>query len=331
MLNGKRILITGGTGFWACKFVAAVLARFPRIGEMVIFSRSREKQREMAACFPGAPLVFRSGDMADAGAVEAACRQVDVIVHTAALRIVPEAEASPREAIHTNVIGAENLIRAAVKQGVGRLLALSTDMASRPDNVYGATKMLADRLFVAAAKEYPQLRTVIVRYGNILGSAGTVIPFFMRKAREEGVLPVTDPGMTRFMATGEECVEIALRALANVRGGEIIAPKLKSYDILTLARAVDERAEIRVVGLRPGERLFQEMVTAAESSWAIENREAYILVPPYGDKAAFCAHYNACPVTPGFCYTSENNPERAGVEEMRKIIRAVYPSPAFPG
>lgn len=325
MLNGKRILITGGTGFFARKFIAAVLMRFPRIGEIVVFSRSREKQREMSSCFSGAPLVFHDGDIADAAAVAAACRQVDVAVHTAAMRIVPEAEAAPWEAVRTNVTGARNLIRAAVEQGVGQVLAVSTDMASRPGNVYGATKMLAERLFVAAAKDYPQLRIAVVRFGNMLGSAGTVIPFFIRKAREEGVLPVTDPGMTRFMATGEECAETALRVLAEMKGGEIVAPKLKSYDILTLARAVDERATIRIAGLRPGEKLFQEMVAVDESFYAAESRDAYILVPPYGDKAAFCAHYDARPVVPGFCYTSENNPERAGVEEIREIIRAIYP------
>ena len=320
MFTGKRILITGGTGSFGQKFTELVLKAYPEVKEIVIFSRNAEKQEAMRQRVQDNSLHFIRGNMSHSEEVLRACEGVDCIIHTAALRIVPEAESNPWEAVDCNIIGAHNLIQGAVKQGVKQILALSTDMASLVNNAYGASKMLSDKLFIAAHKQYPQLKTSVIRYGNMFGSTGTVIPFFMKKAKEEGVLPVTHPSMTRFMATVEECVHIAFQALKNTLGGEIIAPKIKSYNILTIAQAVDSSAKIDIVGLRPGEKLYEEMITRFDSFHTIEAPKAYIIVPPYGNKAAFCLHYAANPVPAGFEFNSENNPNKMTIDEVKALI-----------
>ncbi|WP_251620086.1 polysaccharide biosynthesis protein [Odoribacter lunatus] len=323
MLNNQRILITGGTGSFGQKFIELAFHTYPQIKEAVIFSRNPEKQEAMKRRFPHVPLRFICGDMAHPEEVEKACENVDIIIHTAALRIVPDAEVDPWGAVETNVIGAHNLIQGAVKHDVKQILALSTDMASLVNNTYGATKMLSDKLFIAAHRQYPSLKTSVIRYGNMFGSAGTVIPFFLKKAKEDGVLPVTDIKMTRFMATLEECVHIAFQVLQNSIGGEIIAPKIKSYNIMTVAQAVDSHAKIEIVGLRPGEKLYEEMVTRYNSFHTIEAQDAYIIIPPYGDKEVFCRHYSARPVEIGFEFNSENNPNKMTVEDIQSLIRAI--------
>ena len=320
MFNGQTILITGGTGSFGQKFTELVLQVYPSVKEIVIFSRDIEKQKLMQARFSSAPLRFIIGDMACLSAVDKACEKIDLVIHTAAMRIVPEAEANPWGAIESNIIGAHNLIVSAVKQGVKQILALSTDMASLVNNAYGASKMLSDKLFIDAHKQHPHLKTSIVRYGNMFGSAGTVIPFFQKKAKEDGVLPVTDDRMTRFMSTLDDCVYIAFRVLKNTLGGEIIAPKIKAYNIITLAKAVDKTAEIKVVGLRPGEKLFEEMITRYESFNTLETAHEYLVLPPYADKDLFCKHYQAHPVEIGFEFNSENSPNKFTVEEVEEMI-----------
>lgn len=321
MLNGKRILITGGTGSFGYQFTATALKRYPAIKGIVIFSRNADKQAEMAAKINDLRVEYQTGDIAVAEDVEKACHNIDIIVHTAALRIVPEAEANPYKCICTNILGAQNLIDSAVKHGVSQILALSTDMASLAHNVYGATKMLSDKLFIAARHEHPGLKTSVIRYGNMFGSTGTVIPFFIRKAKEEGILPVTDPQMTRFMASLDECVDIAFTALAQTLGGEIIAPKLKSYNILTITQAVAPEAEIRITGLRPGEKLSEEMITRYEAFHTIEAKSCFVIVPPYGNPENYCRHYKAKAVPPGFEFNSENNPQRFTPEEIKALIK----------
>ncbi len=320
MFNGQTILITGGTGSFGQKFTELVLQVYPSVKEIVIFSRDIEKQKLMQARFSSGPLRFIVGDMACLSAVDKACEKIDLVIHTAAMRIVPEAEANPWGAIESNIIGAHNLIVSAVKQGVKQILALSTDMASLVNNAYGASKMLSDKLFIDAYKQNPHLKTSIVRYGNMFGSAGTVIPFFQKKAKEDGVLPVTDDRMTRFMSTLDDCVYIAFRVLKNTLGGEIIAPKIKAYNIITLAKAVDKTAEIKVVGLRPGEKLFEEMITRYESFNTLETVHEYLVLPPYADRELFCKHYQAHPVEIGFEFNSENSPNKFTVEEMEEMI-----------
>lgn len=321
MFENQTLLITGGTGSFGQKFTELTLQYHPQVREIIIFSRDPKKQEKMKERFPQAPLRFITGDITDRQAVEKACEQVDIIIHTAALRIVPEAEAHPWSAIQTNIIGAYNLITAAVTHRVKQILALSTDMASLVNNAYGATKMLSDKLFIAAHQEYPSLKTSIIRYGNMFGSAGTVIPFFMKKAREERILPVTHPEMTRFMATLEECVWIAFRTLKTGLGGEIIAPKIKSYRILTLAKAVDPCVPVKIVGLRPGEKLYEEMITRYDSFHTVESAEAFIILPPYADRETYCKHYNATPVETGFEFNSANNPQKYTTEEIQEMIR----------
>lgn len=321
MLNGTRILITGGTGSFGQKFIEMILKRYSDIREIIIFSRQEEKQQAMAKLFPDHRLRFITGDMGTTEDVVAACKGVDIVIHTAALRIVPEAEQHPFECVKTNILGAQNLIDCAVKSGVRQIIALSTDMASLANNAYGASKMLSDKLFIAAHHEHPQLKTAIIRYGNMFGSTGTVIPFFIRKAQEDGILPVTDPRMTRFMATLENCVEIALKTLEQSIGGEIIAPKLKSYNIMTVAKAIAPMAEIKIVGLRPGEKIHEEMITRYDSFHCIESKDCYIIIPSYADKEAYCQHYQATPVAIGFEFNSENNPDKFSEEEIRLLIQ----------
>lgn len=322
-MNGKRILVTGGTGSFGQEFTRTVLSLYPDVREIVIFSRDAGKQAAMKELFRDARLTFIAGDIALPEDVDKACCGIDIIVHTAALRIVPEAEAHPFACIRTNVLGAQNLLDCAVKHRIPQILALSTDMASEPHNVYGATKMLSDKLFIAAHHEHPELKTSVVRYGNMLASTGTVIPFFIRKAKEEGILPVTDERMTRFMASLGECVHIALQALEKSLGGETFAPKLKSYNIMTVAEAVAPQCETKIVGLRPGEKLFEKMVSATEACYTIETRDSYIIVPPYGDKAAYCRFHRAKPVPAGFEFTSGNTPDTFTPQEIRQLIETL--------
>ncbi len=324
MLNHKTLLITGGTGSFGQVFTPMALNQYPDIQKIVIFSRDSGKQEKMRQLFPQAPLEFISGDISDFKQIDNACEGIDLVIHTAAMRTVPEAENDPWGAVQNNIIGAKNLIEAARHHGIRQILALSTDMASLANNAYGATKMLSDKLFIAAHRQYPTLKTTIVRLGNMFGSQGTVVPFFRQKARETGILPVTDPHMTRFMATIEECVQITFQVLSAAKGGEIIAPKLKSYNILTVAKAVDEKAQIKIVGLRPGEKLYEEMITRYDSFYTIENSFCYIIVPPYGDKDTYCKHYLAHPVEQGFEFNSENNNRKISVDEMRKMIETTY-------
>lgn len=323
MLNDKSILITGGTGSFGQKFTALALQAYPHIREIVIFSRDPQKQLQMAERFAHHPLRFICGDMGNPQDVNEACKNMDLIIHTAAIRIAGEAEANPWQAVQSNVIGAQNLIEAASTHRVGQILALSTDMASLVNNVYGATKMLSDKLFIDANRRYAPLKTSIIRYGNMLGSQGTVIPFFIKKAQEEGILPITDFRMTRFLATPEECVKIAFQALRRSIGGEIIAPKIKSYNILTIAKAVDEKAALKQIGLRPGEKLYETMVTRYDSFRTIETNDSYIIVPPYADTAKYCQHYSALPVSPEFEFNSENNPNQYTVAEIKQMIKSM--------
>lgn len=320
MLNGKSVLITGGTGSFGKQFTRIILQRYPAIRRIVIFSKSPGKQQQMAAELPDSRIEYIAGNMASATDVEKACKDIDIVVHTAAMRIVPEAENDPFGCICTNVSGAQNLIDSALKNNVKQILALSTDMASLANNVYGATKMLSDKLFIAAFREHPQLKTSVIRYGNMFGSAGTVIPFFIKKAKEDGVLPVTHPGMTRFMATLEDCAGIALNVLETAKGGEIVAPKIRSYNIMTIAQAVDANANTKTVGLRPGEKLYEEMITRYDSFNTIEAADSYIIVPPYADKEEYCLHYSAHPVAVGFEFNSENNPRKFTVAEIQEMI-----------
>ncbi len=325
--TNKSILITGGTGSFGKKFVEVILKQHPNIRRLIIFSRDELKQFEMAQQFSEAAypcMRYFIGDIRDAARLKRACEGVDVIIHAAALKQVPAAEANPMECIMTNVMGAENVINAAMDSGVTDVIALSTDKAAAPINLYGATKLCSDKLFVAAnnIKGSRNLKFSVVRYGNVMGSRGSVIPFFMNK-RKEGVLPITDDRMTRFNISLEDGVNMVLYALNNHWGGEIFVPKIPSYKILDVANAIAPSCEKKIVGIRPGEKVHEEMITEADSFTTVDLGKYYAILPqvPNWKLDDFKTGFNAKDVEIGFKYNSGTNDEWLTIEQLRSLIR----------
>ncbi len=333
MLNNKSVLITGGTGSFGKKFTEVILNRYPDIKRLVIYSRDELKQFEMSQVYntqkyPG--LRYFIGDVRDGDRLNRACERIDVIIHASAIKQVPAAEYNPMEAVKTNVIGAENVINAALSSNVKVVVALSTDKAAAPVNLYGATKLVSDKLFIAAnnIKGDRDLRFSVVRYGNVMGSRGSVIPFFMNKACE-GKLPVTHKDMTRFNISLEEGVEMVLWAIENALGGEIFVPKIPSYNIETVAKAIAPDAQIEYTGIRPGEKLHEEMITESDSHNTIDIGKYYALLSSAEFKEVCLNYYKgAKPVPPGFKYNSSQNKEWINIEQMRELIKK-YVDPNF--
>lgn len=328
MLSNKSVLITGGTGSFGKAFVHTVLARYPDVKRLVIFSRDELKQFDMAQQLPASKypqLRFFIGDIRDQARLTRALEGVDVVIHAAALKQVPAAEYNPFECIKTNVLGAQNLIEACLDTKVQRVVALSTDKAAAPINLYGATKLCSDKLFVAAnnIKGSRDLRFSVVRYGNVMGSRGSVIPFFVDK-RASGVLPITDPQMTRFNISLQEGVDMVLWSLENAWGGEILVPKIPSYRITDVASAVAPEAEQKVVGIRPGEKIHEEMITASDSPNTVDMGAYYAILPSGGAYSVddYCARTGATRVKPGFCYDSGSNDDFLSVPQLREMISA---------
>jgi UDP-N-acetylglucosamine 4,6-dehydratase len=326
-LNGKSILITGGTGSFGKKFVEIVLKLYPQIKRLVVYSRDELKQFEMAQVFPGAKypcMRYFIGDVRDSSRLKRACEGVDIIIHAAALKQVPAAEENPMECIMTNVMGAENIINASLDCGISNVIALSTDKAAAPINLYGATKLCSDKLFIAAnnIKGSRNLKFSVVRYGNVMGSRGSVIPFFLKK-RKEGILPITDERMTRFNISLEEGVNMVLFALQNNWGGELFVPKIPSYRIIDVAEAIAPDCEKRIIGIRPGEKVHEEMITEADSFNTVDMGKYYVILPqmPKWSAKEFIKHFNAEPVPIGFKYNSGSNAEWLTIEELRNLIR----------
>ncbi len=327
MLNDQSILITGGTGSFGKAFVKTVLARYPNIKRFVVFSRDELKQFEMeqafsASAYPG--IRYFIGDVRDFSRLKRALEGIDTVIHAAALKQVPAAEYNPFEAIKTNVLGAQNVIEACFDTGVRRVVALSTDKAAAPINLYGATKLCSDKLFTAAnnIRGHRDIRFAVVRYGNVMGSRGSVIPFFLEK-RKTGVLPITDPAMTRFNISLQEGVDMVLWALENAHGGEIFVPKIPSYRITDVAQAIGPDCEHPVVGIRPGEKIHEEMITASDSFNTVDLDRYFAILPmaaKYG-RAQYCERNGCQPVEPGFSYNSGNNPDFLTVEQLRELIR----------
>jgi len=283
MLNNKSVLITGGTGSFGKKFVEVVLKRYPKVKRLIVYSRDELKQFEMSQIFPESKypaMRYFLGDVRDGERTKRACEGVDFIVHAAALKQVPAAEYNPMECIKTNIFGAENVINAAMDCGVRDVVALSTDKAAAPINLYGATKLCSDKLFVAANnfKGPRNLKFSVVRYGNVMGSRGSVIPFFLEKSKT-GVLPITHEGMTRFNISLEDGVELVLFAYEHAMGGEIFVPKIPSYKILELAKAVAPNCKLEVVGIRPGEKIHEEMITESDSYNTADVGRYYVILP----------------------------------------------------
>ncbi len=323
-INNKSVLITGGTGSFGKKFTEIILNRYPKIKRLVIYSRDELKQLEMAQVFSKdkyPAIRYFLGDVRDYPRFKRACEGIDIIIHAAALKQVPAAEYNPEEFVKTNIGGAQNIIDAAISTNVKIVVALSTDKAAAPINLYGATKLVSDKLFIAAnnIKGSRDLRFSAVRYGNVMGSRGSVIPFFIKK-REEGVLPVTHKDMTRFNISLEDSVEMVFYAIKNAIGGEIFVPKIPSYKIETVAKAISPSAKLEYVGIRAGEKLHEEMITESDSFYTIEFDKYYVILPSYTDMDKYIKHYNAVKVKPGFKYNSGTNTEWISVDEMRKLL-----------
>ena len=327
----KSLLITGGTGSFGKKFVEILLRRYPEIRRVVIYSRDELKQSEMAQLYPVSAypnMRFFIGDVRDLERLRLAMHGIDTVVHAAALKQVPTAEYNPFECIKTNVLGAQNVIQAAIDSGVKRVLALSTDKAAAPVNLYGASKLCSDKLIIAAnnIRGSHDITFSVVRYGNVMGSRGSVIPFFLKK-RDSGVLPLTSPMMTRFNITLVEGVDAVFFALQHALGGEIFVPKIPSYRITDVAEAIGPQCRHEVVGIRPGEKLHEEMITTSDSLNTIEIEKYFVIVPNLSESSTvgslqkYLEHYSAKPVSAGFRYSSDNNTEWLSVDEIRHLVR----------
>jgi UDP-N-acetylglucosamine 4,6-dehydratase len=327
MLNKSSILITGGTGSFGKAFVRRVLTLYPDVRRLVIYSRDELKQFEMSQVFGDAdfPAIrYFIGDVRDADRLRRALEGIDIVVHAAALKQVPAAEYNPFECIKTNVLGAQNVIEACLDTHVKRVVALSTDKAAAPVNLYGATKLCSDKLFIAAnnVRGTRDIRFTVVRYGNVMGSRGSVIPYFLDR-RKTGILPITDRGMTRFNISLEEGVDMVLWAIEHARGGETLVPKIPSYRIMDVAAAVGPECEHPVVGVRPGEKIHEEMITSSDSFNTLDLGKYYAILPSSDSplRSYYMAQKGVREVEQGFSYNSGTNTVFLTVDQIRALIR----------
>jgi len=326
MLNNKSILITGGTGSLGKELTKTIVAKWPDFDRLVIFSRDEQKQFQMAQEYP--PEIFPKirffiGDVRDLDRLKRAFNGVDYVIHAAAMKHVHIAEYNPDECVKTNVGGAENVIKAALNCGVSKVVALSTDKACAPINLYGATKLTSDKLFIAANnfKGTQDIRFSVVRYGNVMGSNGSVMPFFLKR-RDTGNLPITDPRMTRFNISLADGVKMVLYALEYAWGGELFVPKIPSYRITDLAQAIGPECNYPVVGIRPGEKIHEEMITSSDSFTTFDLGNYYVILPqsPRWNLDEFKKRFNAKQVEQGFNYTSGENENFLSVEELSQLV-----------
>lgn len=327
MLKGKTILITGGTGSLGKALTKTIFNRWPDVKKVIIYSRDEQKQYVMAQEHPEGlykKLRFLIGDVRDFERLKRAFQGVDYVIHAAAMKHVHIAEYNPDECIKTNIGGAENVIHAALETTVLRVVSLSTDKACAPINLYGATKLTSDKLFIAAnnIKGFNPIRFSVVRYGNVMGSNGSVIPFFMAK-KNTGVLPITDTSMTRFNISLQEGVEIVLHALENAWGGELFVPKIPSYKITDVATAIGPECKQEIVGIRPGEKIHEEMITSSDSFTTYDLGKYYVILPHLTSWKLedFIKTFNATKVPKNFQYNSKENAEFIGVKEIRQLIK----------
>jgi UDP-N-acetylglucosamine 4,6-dehydratase (inverting) len=335
MLNNKTVLITGGTGSFGKKFIETILNRYSSVAKIIIFSRDELKQSDLKQKYPlrdFPQLRFFIGDVRDKERMKRACEGVDVIIHAAAIKQVDTAEYNPTECIRTNIDGAENVIHAALDSGVRDVVALSTDKACAPINLYGATKLVSDKLFTAAnnIRGSKDIKFSVVRYGNVMGSRGSVIPFFMNR-KSTGALPITHSEMTRFNISLQAGVDMVMFALEHHLGGEIFVPKIPSYRILDVAEAIDPEAETPVVGIRPGEKLHEEMITDTDSLNTIDLGKYYAILPSVSftcSEEDYLGHHKATKVPFGFKYNSGTNDEWETVESLRNLIKE-HVDPSF--
>jgi UDP-N-acetylglucosamine 4,6-dehydratase len=327
MLNGKSILITGGTGSLGKALTKIIFEKWPAVKRLVIFSRDEQKQFQMAQEFSEKdyPAIrYFIGDVRDLERLKRAVSGIDYVIHAAAMKHVHIAEYNPDECVKTNIGGAQNVIQACLNSSVSKVVALSTDKACAPINLYGATKLTSDKLFISAnnIKGNQDIKFSVVRYGNVMGSNGSVIPFFMSK-KNTGVLPITDPHMTRFNISLSGGVEMVLHALENAWGGELFVPKIPSYRITDIASAIGPNCKYEVVGIRPGEKIHEEMITASDSFYCYDLGKYYVILPATHkwQLVDFVSKFNAVKVPVGFSYNSGENSEWETIESLRSLIK----------
>ena len=324
MFDKKVILITGGTGSFGNE-CTKMLLKYYKPDKVIIFSRDELKQHEMRQKFPddgSTPVRYFIGDVRDKDRLYRAFTDVDIVIHAAALKQVPAAEYNPFEAVKTNILGAQNIIDASIDHNLEKVIALSTDKAANPVNLYGATKLCSDKIFIAGnSYTGKKVKTIfsVVRYGNVIGSRGSVIPFFMER-KKTGVLPITDPRMTRFWITLEQAVQFVFSSLKNMVGGELFVPKLPSMNIMDLANAICPECETEVIGIRPGEKLHEVMIPLDESRMAVEFEDRYVLEPDFRFYDKRKNGYNGKPVLEDFEYSSGTNTWFLSVKEMKKLL-----------
>lgn len=331
-LNGKSVLITGGTGSLGKALTSTIFKNYPNIRRLVIYSRDEQKQFQMAQEYPEKEfkaIRYFIGDVRDLDRLKRAFNGVDYVIHAAAMKHVHIAEYNPDECVKTNIGGAQNVIQAALSSDVKRVVALSTDKACAPINLYGATKLTSDKLFIAAnnIRGKQDIKFSVVRYGNVMGSNGSVIPFFMAK-KKDGYLPITDPQMTRFNISLQGGVDMVLHALEHAWGGELFVPKIPSYKITDVAEAVCPQCEKRIVGIRPGEKIHEEMITSSDSFTTYDLGKYYVILPqvPVWDLTEYLISFKAKEVPKGFNYSSGANEEWETVESLRFLIKEhLYP------
>lgn len=326
MLDNKTILITGGTGSFGKKFTQAIFKKY-RPKKLIIFSRDEYKQHEMAKVFleEKYPIRYFLGDIRDKDRLFRAFEGVDYVIHAAALKQVPALEYNPTEAVKTNVVGADNIVDAAIETGVKKVIALSTDKAVNPINLYGATKLVAEKIFIAAnAYGGGRVKFSVVRYGNVFGSRGSVVPLFLKlkqqKARE---FPITDKDMTRFWITLEQGADLVLKALASSVGGEVFVPRIPSMRIIDLARAIEPSCKFKIIGIRPGEKIHEMLVSEDEARKTIGGRDMYIIIPQFFESCEVQKKYKTyIPVPRGFSYRSDRNSDWLTVTQLDKVMKA---------
>ncbi len=327
-LKDASILITGGTGSLGKALTKHILSNFPDIKRLVILSRDEQKQFEMAQEFSHSQypqIRYFIGDVRDLERLERAFMGIDYVIHAAAMKHVHIAEYNPDECVKTNIGGAENVIKAALKTNVKNVVALSTDKACAPINLYGATKLTSDKLFVAAnnIRGSKDIKFSVVRYGNVMGSNGSVIPFFLKKKQQDGVLPITVPTMTRFNISLQGGVDMVMHALETAWGGEIFVPKIASYKILDVAEAIGPKCEKPVIGIRPGEKIHEEMISSSDSFFTYDLGKYYVILPqtPNWKIENYMSTFNASKVAEGFSYNSLDNEQWESIESLRELIK----------
>ena len=330
-LNGKSILITGGTGSFGKMFTELIYKNSPKVKKLVIFSRDEQKHFQMSKVFSEEKypsIRYIIGDIRDKNRLKRAFEGIDIVIHAAAMKHVHLAEYNPLECVKTNIQGAENVIDAAIEMNVAHVVALSTDKAAAPVNLYGATKLASDKLFIAAnnIKGDRKVRFSVVRYGNVMGSNGSVMPFFLSFKNNNNFLPITDERMTRFNISLEDGCKMVFFAIENAWGGEIFVPKIPSYKILDVAEAIAPNLEHRVVGIRPGEKLHEEMITSSDSFNTVDIGPYYVILPqksPYSkfSKSEYKKAFNGIDVPVGFSYNSGENTEWETVQSLRKLVK----------